>query len=306
MNFQQLRSVREAIRSSFNLTDAANALFTSQPGVSRQIREIEEELGVEIFQRHGKRLTGLTEPGQDIVDIIDRLLMEQENLRNAAENHKRRSNGKLTIATTHTQARYLLPQAVSQFRTLFPEVTLALQQASPPQIVELLREGRVDIGFASEALSNQPEFLTFKAYDWSHRVLVKRDHPLAQRENLQLHDLVDYPIVTYEEGYTGRRRINQAFADAGLSPNVVLTAMDSDVIKTYVRLNLGIGIVAEMAYEPERDHDLELLTRFELIPRNSAFLAVRKGAFLRNFAVTLINLVAPEHSEQSIVKQLRA
>lgn len=306
MNFQQLRSVREAIRSSFNLTDAANALFTSQPGVSRQIREIEEELGVEIFQRHGKRLTGLTEPGQDIVDIIDRLLMEQENLRNAAENHKRRSNGKLTIATTHTQARYLLPQAVSQFRTLFPEVTLALQQASPPQIVELLREGRVDIGFASEALSNQPEFLTFKAYDWSHRVLVKRDHPLAQRENLQLRDLVDYPIVTYEEGYTGRRRINQAFADAGLSPNVVLTAMDSDVIKTYVRLNLGIGIVAEMAYEPERDHDLELLTRFELIPRNSAFLAVRKGAFLRNFAVTLINLVAPEHSEQSIVKQLRA
>ena len=304
MNFQQLRSIREAIRSDFNLTDAADTLFTSQPGVSRQIRELEEELGVEIFVRTGKRLTGLTEPGRDIATIIDRLLQERDNLRCAAEDHFNRSEGRLIIATTHTQARYVLPAAIINFRARFPEVTLALQQASPQQVAQSLREGRADIGFASGVLDNQPDLCSFKAYSWSHRVLVPIGHPLASRTDLKLSDIVQYPIVTYEEGFTGRQRIDQAFRDAGLSPNVVLTAMDADVMKTYVRLGLGIGILAEVAYEPDRDQDLVLLHQFDLIPSNSAMLAVRKGVFMRSFGISLINLVAPDYSEKTIREML--
>lgn len=304
MNFQQLRSVREAIRSGFNLTEAANALFTSQPGVSRQIRELEEELGVEIFERTGKRLTGLTAPGRDIARIIERLLQERDNLRFAAEDHCNRSDGRLIIATTHTQARYVLPAAISRFRALFPDVTLALQQASPQQVAQSLREGRADIGFASGVLDNAPDFVSFKAYSWSHRVLVPVGHPLAAKGDLQLDDIVQFPIVTYEEGFTGRRRIDQAFHDAGLSPNVVLTAMDADVMKTYVRLGLGIGILAEVAYEADRDQDLVLLHQFDLIPCNAAMLAVRKGVFLRNFGISFINLVAADYSEQRIREML--
>ncbi len=300
MNFQQLRSVREAINKGFNLTEAADVLCTSQSGVSRQIRELEEELGVEIFARHGKRLIGLTPPGHDIARIIDRLLVERANLKAAADEYLDYETGHLVVGTTHAQARYRLPKVVVGFRESFPRVKLALHQAAPAQIVQLLREGKVDIGFATESLAGQPDFVLFKAYTWSHRVIVPAGHPLLDIESPSLLDIARYPIITYEEGMTGRGRINQAFQSQGVSPNVVLTAIDSDVIKTYVELGLGIGIMAEMAYNPERDRGLVCLEHDHLIPPNTANLAVRRGSFLRGYAIAFIQKVIPHLSAEEI------
>lgn len=301
MNFQQLRSIREAVRRNFNLTEVANALFTSQPGVSRQIRELEEELGVEIFERYGKRLIGLTPPGEEIVRIVDRLLVEAENLKSAAQEFTGREQGRLVVATTHTQARYALPEVVAAFRREFPQVTLALQQASPMHIVELLREGKADLGFASEALTQQADFVVFEAYRWHHRVLVLPDHPLAKLEKPTLQDIARYPIVTYEEGFTGRHRIDEAFRAQGLQPNVVLTAMDSDVIKTYVGLDMGVGFIAAMAYDPAKDQHLVSLDTEGLVASSAATLAVRRGTYLRAYALAFIQSLVPQLSREAIL-----
>ncbi|XHO04949.1 hypothetical protein ACEQUB_01844 [Ralstonia syzygii] len=238
MNFQQLRSIREAVRRQFNLTEVANALYTSQPGVSRQIRELEDELGVEIFERYGKRLTGLTEPGREIVRIVERLLLEAENLRQAGEEFSGRQSGRLTVATTHTQARYALPKVVQAFRKSYPHVTLALQEASPSHIVELLLTGQADIGVATEAVANEPGLTSFEAYRWRHVLVVSPDHPLTKNPLPTLEDVAQYPLITYDAGFTGRRNIDAAFTGAGLYPEIVLTAMDADVIKTYVALDV--------------------------------------------------------------------
>ncbi|WP_437883848.1 LysR substrate-binding domain-containing protein [Pseudomonas sp. LRF_L74] len=300
MNFQQLRSVREAIRKGFNLTEAADVLCTSQSGVSRQLRELEEELGVAIFERHGKRLTGLTAPGRDIARIIERILVEKDNLKDAADEYLGFASGRLTVASTHAQSRYRLPNAVAAFREAFPNVKLALHQTSPAQIVEMIRDGRADLGFATESLSKQSDFALFKAYSWWHRVVVPVGHPLTQVENPSLVDIAAYPIITYEEGMTGRGRINQAFYDQGVTPNIVLTAIDSDVIKTYVELGLGIGIVAEMAFNPERDKGIICLNQGNLIPPNIASIAVRRGTFLRGYAIAFIQTLIPDLSADAI------
>lgn len=300
MNFQQLRSVREAIRNGFNLTEAADILCTSQSGVSRQLRELEDELGVEIFERHGKRLVGLTPPGRDIARIIERILVEKDNLKDAADEYLGSARGRLTVATTHAQARYRLPKVVAAFREAFPDVQLALHQTAPAQIVELIREGRADLGFATESLSKQSDFVLFKAYSWWHRVVVPEGHPLVEKDNPTLVDIAQYPIITYDEGMTGRGRINQAFAAQGVVPNIVLTAIDSDVIKTYVELGMGIGIVAEMAYNPERDKGIVCLRQGNLIPANIANIAVRRGTFLRGYAIAFIQQMIPELSSEAI------
>ncbi|WP_263142603.1 CysB family HTH-type transcriptional regulator [Pseudomonas sp. RIT-PI-AD] len=300
MNFQQLRSVREAIRKGFNLTEAADVLCTSQSGVSRQLRELEEELGVTIFERYGKRLTGLTAPGRDIARIIERILVEKDNLKDAADEYLGFASGRLTVASTHAQSRYRLPKAVTAFRQAFPDVKLALHQTSPAQIVEMVRDGRADLGFATESLSKQSDFALFRAYTWWHRVVVPVGHPLASISNPSLVDIAEYPIITYEEGMTGRGRINQAFYDQGVTPNIVLTAIDSDVIKTYVELGLGIGIVAEMAYNPERDKGIICLEQDHLIPPNIASIAVRRGTFLRGYAIAFIQTLIPDLSSEAI------
>lgn len=300
MNFQQLRSVREAIRKGFNLTEAAEVLCTSQSGVSRQLRELEEELGVSIFERHGKRLTGLTAPGRDIARIIERILVEKDNLKDAADEYLGFASGRLTVASTHAQSRYRLPKAVAAFREAFPNVKLALHQTSPAQIVEMVRDGRADLGFATESLSKQSDFALFQAYTWWHRVVVPVGHPLTEINNPSLVDIAKYPIITYEEGMTGRGRINQAFYDQGVTPNIVLTAIDSDVIKTYVELGMGIGIVAEMAYNPERDNGIICLVQDNLIPPNIASIAVRRGTFLRGYAIAFIQTLIPELSADAI------
>ncbi|QLF93983.1 LysR family transcriptional regulator [Pseudomonas sp. ABC1] len=299
MNFQQLRAVREAIRKGFNLTEAADVLCTSQSGVSRQLRELEEELGVTIFERHGKRLTGLTAPGRDIARIIERILVEKDNLKDAADEYLGFASGRLTVASTHAQSRYRLPGVVTAFREAFPNVKLALHQTSPAQIVEMVRDGRADLGFATESLSRQSDFALFKAYSWWHRVVVPIGHPLTRIEQPTLVDIAQYPIITYEEGMTGRGRINQAFFDQRVTPNIVLTAIDSDVIKTYVELGLGIGIVAEMAYNPQRDTKLECLSG-NLVPPNVASIAVRRGTFLRGYAIAFIQMLIPGLSAEAI------
>lgn len=305
MNFQQLRSVREAARRNFNLTEVANALFTSQPGVSRQIRELEEELGVVIFERNGKRLTGLTEPGKGILRIVERLLVEAENLRHASEEFAAQDSGTLTVAVTHTQARYALPQAVQAFREAFPNVRIALQQSAPEHIAEWVVSGRADIGIATEGLSVYGELVSFPCYRWSHLVVVPDGHALLNRTPLRLEDLAQHPLITYDVGFTGRGHIDAAFMEAGLAPDIVLTAMDSDVIKQYVALGMGVGIVASMAFDHGRDRGLRAIESSHLFAPNVTRLAVRKGAYLRSYAYHFIERFAPGVTRADIERALQ-
>ncbi|SEK86483.1 LysR family transcriptional regulator, cys regulon transcriptional activator [Roseateles sp. YR242] len=308
MNFQQLRSVREAQRRGFNLTEVAQALHTSQPGVSRQIRELEDELGIDIFIRAGKRLTGLTEPGRNVMPIVERLLREAENLRRAGEDFARADSGHLRIAATHSQARYALPPAVRDFRNTHPEVSLQFQQGTPQQVARLLMDGEADIGIATEALTQHPELLTLPCYRWTHTVLVPPDHPLALEsangQPLTLEQIGRYPIITYESGYTGRGHIDEAFARAGVNLNVVLVAMDADVIKTYVELGLGVGIVAAIAYDEERDRLLRAIDARHLFADNLTRLAVRRDAYLRDYVYAFIETFAPP-LHRDVVEQAR-
>lgn len=297
MNFQQLRSVREAVRRGFNLTEVAAALHTSQPGVSRQIRELEEELGIEIFVRAGKRLTGLTPPGETVLPIVERLLREAENLQRAGEDFARSGAGALTIAATHSQARYALPAAVRDFRASHPKVALHLHQGSPQQVAELLLDGQADIGIATEALARYPELLALPCYRWTHTVVVPPGHPLAEEaaagRTLSLQRLAGFPLITYESGYTGRSHIDEAFGKAGLVPEIVLVAMDADVIKTYVELGMGVGIVAAIAFDDERDTHLRAIDARHLFAANMTRLAIRRGSYLRDYVYDFIATFAP-------------
>lgn len=292
MNFQQLRSVRETVRQGFNLTSVAEALHTSQPGVSRQIRELEEELGIELFVRAGKRLTGLTAPGATVLPIVERMLLEADNLRRAGEDFARAGRGTLTIAATHSQARYALPTAVRDFRRSHPDVTLHMHQGSPQQVAQMLLDGSADIGVATEALTQYDELVALPCYRWTHVVITPPGHPLADGGALTLQALAAHPLVTYEAGYTGRGHIDEAFARHGLAPQVVLTAMDADVIKTYVELGLGVGIVAAIAYDEDRDRHLTALDARHLFAANMTRLAVRRGSFLRDYAYAFIETFA--------------
>ncbi|MDI4633563.1 CysB family HTH-type transcriptional regulator [Pelomonas sp. V22] len=299
MNFQQLRSVRETQRRGFNLTDVAEALHTSQPGVSRQIRELEEELGIAIFHRSGKRLTGLTEPGRQVLPIVEQLLLQAENLRRAGADFARSGSGTLRIAATHSQARYALPPVVRDFRAQHPEVELQLQQGSPQQVARLLLEGEADIGIATEALAQHEELLALPCYRWTHSVVLPLGHELSVGP-LTLERLSAYPVITYETGYTGRAHIDTAFAAAALPLKVVLSAMDADVIKTYVELGLGVGIVASIAYDEERDRHLHAIDARHLFADNLTRLALRRDAYLRDYAYRFIETFAPPLNRRAV------
>jgi len=266
MNFQQLRSVREAVRQGFNLTEVAQVLHTSQPGVSRQIRELEDELGIELFVRVGKRLTGLTEPGQQVLPIIERLLADSDNLRNASRDFSEQGVGPLSIAATHSQARYALPSAVKDFRTLFPQVTLNLHQGSPQQVADMLISGEADIGIATEALASYDQLVTLPCYRWTHSVVVPHGHPLLNGEPLTLQRLARFPLITYDAGYTGRSHIDEAFAKEDLSPLIVLSAIDAG----------------------------------HLFAVNMTRLAFRRGAFLRSYCYAFIETFAPPLTRQVV------
>lgn len=305
MNLQQLRAVRETSHRQFNLTVVAEALHTTQPAISRQIRELEDELGVEIFTRRGKRLIGHTAAGAEIVAIVERLLQEQANLRTAAEDFRQRDEGELVVATTHTQARYALPRVIARFRKKFPRVKLAFHQAEPQRIVDAVRSGEADVGIATESLARATDLLSFPCYTWSHVVVVPARHPLAHQQRPTLEDLARYPIVTYEVTFTGRPNIDTAFERAGLQPDVVLTALDSDVIKTYVREGLGIGIIAAMAFDAKSDRGLRALDAAHLFASNVTRLAIRRGVALRSYCYDFIELFAPTLTRATIEQALR-
>lgn len=300
MNFQQLRSVREALRQGFNLTAVADALHTSQPGVSRQIRELEDELGVEIFERVGKRLVGLTPPGRTVLPIVERLLLEADNLRRAGESFTQQDSGALTVVTTHVQARYRLPAAVQDFRRHFPRVVLHLHQGSPGSVAQRLLSGEADIGIATEVLPRFEDLVVLPCYHWSYRVLVAQGHVLADGKPLTLERLAAFPLITYDGVYAGRAHIDEAFAAAGLAPDFTILAMNADVIKTYVELGVGVGIVAEMAYEPARDQALVALDASALFASNTTHIAVRRGAYLREYAYAFIQTFAPALSREVV------
>jgi len=305
MNFQQLRILRETVKCNYNLTEVGNALFTSQSGVSKHIKDLEDELGIELFLRKGKRLLGLTEPGKELLIIVERMLIDTKNIKLLAEQFSHSDKGQLTVATTHTQARYILPQIVSRFKKEFPKVHLALHQGSPNEISELLLNGEADLAIATESLSQIPELVSFPFYSWHHAVVVPEGHPLEKSKKLKLEEIAEYPIVTYHEGFTGRKLIDETFSNAHLSPDIVMSALDADVIKTYVELGLGIGIIASMAYQKERDTHLKLLSSDHLFANNTTRIAVRKGHYLRGYAYKFIELCAPSLTEVEVKAALK-
>ena len=304
MNFQQLRIIRETVRRGFNLTEVANSLFTSQSGVSKHIKDLEDELGVELFVRRGKRLLGLTDPGKELVVMVERMLLDAANIKRLADQYTHREEGTLTLATTHTQARYSLPAVVAEFKRAFPKVHLKLHQGSPGEIVQMLLDGEADIGIATEALADVAELVSFPYYRWHHAVVVPAGHALEAVQPLTLEAIAAWPVITYHEGFTGRARLDSTFAARGLVPDVVMSALDADVIKTYVELGLGVGILASVAFNPARDVELRQLDSSHLFPENVTRIALRRGHYLRGYAYRFIELCAPELTEASVMQAL--
>lgn len=304
MNFQQLRYVRETVRRGLNLTEAANALHTSQPGVSKQIRELENELGFDIFVRRGKRVSALTKPGIAVLGIIERVLQEADNLKRAALDFSDKNSGGLTIATTHTQARYALPRVVGEFKRRYPRVHLTLQQGNPLQLAEMVQAGAADIAIATEALDDFAGLLALPGYTWSHCAVVPSRHPLLRTGTLTLDALAKYPIVTYDAAFAGRTHIDAAFRARGLAVDVVLSAIDADVIKTYVELGLGVGIIAAMAFDAKRDLKLRAIDCSHLFRSNTTRVAVKRGSLLRGYAYEFIELFAPVLNRKLIERAL--
>ena len=293
MKLQQLRYLQAVVKHGLNLSEAAVALHTSQPGISKQIRQLEDELGVEILVRNGKRVVDVTTPGHAVVDIVERVLQDIENLKQVGREFRDQAAGTLTVATTHTQARYSLPRVVSAFKQQYPNVRLTLKQGSPPQLAEMVMAGEADIAIATEALDQYPKLLALAGYQWWHCVVVPELHPLLKEKRVTLEMLARYPIITYDTAFAGRSHIDEAFRAQGLAPDIVLSAVDSDVIKTYVELGLGIGIIAVVAFEENRDRLLRAIEVGHLFGTMTTRIAVRRGTTLRGYGYVFIELFSP-------------
>lgn len=309
MNLQQFRFVRETIRQDFNLTNAARALHTSQPGVSKAIIELEKELGVKIFERHGKRLRGLTRPGEAVAEIIDGIMREVENLQRASDDFARHDEGALVIGCTHAQARYLLPKVIPAFRKRFPKVHMSLAEGNPKGLAQMVLHEQADIAVATETLSSTKGLITLPVYSWQHTVVVRPDHPLADLpsnriEALSLEVLAKYPIVTYNHDFSGRSAIDAAFEKVNVMPDIVLEAVDADVIKTYVDVGLGIGIIAGMAFDPRRDKNLVGLPAGHLFGTHQTRVAVKEGTFIRDYLYVLLEMLNAELTREAVMKKL--
>ena len=302
MKLQQLRCLTEVVRRGLNVSEAAEALHTSQPGVSKQIRALEDELGIQVFARHGKRLVEVTEPGKAVIAIAERILNEAQNLKRAGEEFANHKLGTLTVAVTHTQARYALPEAVAAFKRRYPKVQFVMHQGNPTQICEQVLAGEADFCVATEAISLYPALVSLPVYQWNRCVVVPPRHPLLKERPLTLETLSKFPIVTYDFAFANRSLVQKAFETRGLQPNVVLTALDSDVIKTYVELGLGVGILAKMAFDPERDRTLRAIDASHLFESSTTRLGVKRGAYLRRYACEFIELFAP-HLPRAIVER---
>jgi len=302
MKLQQLRFLAEVARRDLSVSSAAEALFTSQPGISKQIKALEEELGIEIFIRNGKRLTGVTEPGRAVLAIAERLLAEAANLKRAGEEFANEKLGTLTIAATHTQARYALPRAVAAFKRRYPEVQIVIHQGNPAQICEQVAAGEADFCVATEQIAEHPALAALPCYQWNRCIVVPPRHPLLKVEPLTLEAVAKYPIVTYDFAFANRSMVNRAFEQRGLKLEVVLTASDADVIKTYVELGLGVGIMAKMAFDPKRDRQLRAIDASHLFPSSTTRLGIKRGAYLRRYAYDFIELFAPNLSREMVEK----
>ena len=296
MNLHQFRFVQEAARRNLNLTEAAKALHTSQPGVSKAIIELEEELGIEIFARHGKRLKRITEPGLQVLKSIELIMREVGNLKRIGEQFSAEDSGTLSIATTHTQARYVLPDSVAKLRVAYPKVNVSLHQGSPEQVARMLIDEIAEIGIATESLAGYSELVTLPCYEWQHVLVLPVGHPLCLKEHITLEDIALEPLITYHPSYTGRTKIDHAFATRKLTPRIALEAIDSDVIKTYVRLGLGVGIAAEMAVRDVvadgAKSDLVVRPAGQLFGQNVTRVAFKRGAYLRNFVYKFAELLS--------------
>ena len=304
MNLHQFRFVQEAARRNLNLTEAAKALHTSQPGVSKAIIELEGELGIEIFARHGKRLRRITEPGQHVLRSIELIMREVGNLKRIGEQFSAQDSGTLSIATTHTQARYVLPVPVAKLREAYPKVNISLHQATPHEVARMVIDEVAEIGMATESLADYPDLVTLPCYEWQHVLVLPAAHALSKKERLTLEDIAFEPLITYHPSFTGRTRIDNAFAQRQLTPRVVLEAIDSDVIKTYVRLGLGIGIVAEMAVAADKDTDLATRPLGQLLGQNVARIALKRGAYLRDFVYHFASLLSDRLDKNLILKAM--
>jgi len=305
MNLQQFRYVSEVARRGLNVSDAAEALHTSQPGVSKQIRALEEELGTQIFVRQGRRFTAITDAGREIVAALDRILAEVANLKAVGEEFAHHAKGNLAVAVTHTQARYALPAVVTAFKKSFPDVKLKLLQGNPHQLARMVLAGETDVAIATEALDEYQELVTVPCYRWHHCVVVQDGHPLLKVKPLTLEAIAKYPIVTYDPTFAGRTAVDRTFAARNLAPEVVLTALDSDVIKSYVSLGLGVGIISQRAFRAGKDEGLKALDCDHLFPAQTTRLAYKRGTYLRSYVVEFIRLFAP-HVTAVDLKQLGA
>jgi LysR family transcriptional regulator, cys regulon transcriptional activator len=306
MNLHQFKFVHEAAKRGLNLTEAAKALHTSQPGVSKAILELELELGVDIFARHGKRLKSITQPGRHVLKSIDVILNELHNLKRIGNEYSAKDSGTFSIATTHTQARYVLPQVLTDLRKAYPHVNISLHQGTPSQAAHMVMNEEADVAIATESLADYEDLVTLACYDWQHVLVMPPGHPLNMKKKpIALKDLSAYPLVTYHPSFTGRQKIDHAFQVQGLSPNIALEAIDSDVIKTYVRIGMGVGIIAEMAVQPQFDSDLVIRPASHIFGKNVARVAFRRGAYLRQFVLEFAQLLSPMLSEKSILEAMK-
>lgn len=300
MKLHQLRYLHEIVKQGLNISMAAEALHTSQPGVSKQIQLLEEELGLQVFVRNGKRLVGVTQPGERIVAMAAKILFDVDKIRRVGEDYSQGVTGDFTIATTHTQARYKLPIAVKAFMERYPEVNLQIHQGNPSQVAEQVMSGEADIGIATENISAQGQFASFPCYEWNRCIVVPHGHALLAEESITLEVLASYPLVTYDFAFTGSTAVSKVFQEAGLEPNVVLTAIDADVIKTYVELGLGVGLIANMAYDDQRDQRLVRIDVSHLFPSSTTYVGIRKDAFLKRYMLDFMKLIAPTLQESEI------
>ncbi len=304
MKLQQLKYICEVARSGLNVSAAAEALHAAQPGVSSQIKILEDELQVQIFERSGKRLVGVTEPGKAILQMADRILKEADNIRKVCEDYSNHSKGSLTVATTHTQARYALPEVVKKFRARYPNVILHITQGSPTQIAEMVVSGDADIAIATEGIHLFEDLAMLPCYEWNRCIVAPPDHPVLKVSPMTLEAIAQYPLITYDFAFAGRSKINQAFEKQGLKPNIVLTAIDSDIIKTYVELGLGIGLLAAMAFDPQRDVNLRKVDVAHLFEPSTTRIGIRRGSYLRGYMYSFIELFAPHLTRQAIIEAL--
>ncbi len=300
MKLQQLRYIWEVAHHELNVSATAQSLYTSQPGISKQIRLLEDELGVEIFCRSGKHLTRITPAGEAILKVVGDILSEVESIKRIAQEFNDEQRGELSLATTHTQARYVLPALITRFMKEYPEVSLHMHQGTPAQIADMASDGTVDFAIATEAIGLHNDLIMMPCYAWNRLVIVPKGHALASERTLTLEKLARYPIVTYVKGFTGRSKLDEAFAEADVAPNIVFTASDSDVIKTYVRLGLGIGIIASMAFDPEQEKDLIALPADSLFEPSVTNVGFRKGAFVRGYMYDFLQLLAPHLTREFV------